>query len=77
MTVREIIEKYLEDNKLDGLFSDGGECACEKGDLFPCGEPFEDCEPGIKKNCTEDCVHEGLEAGWHIERVEIEKAKEE
>lgn len=44
MTIREIIEKYLKDNGLDGLCGD--ECGCKTGDLFPCEFPEMDfCHP--------------------------------
>jgi len=45
MTLIEIVEKYLADNGFDGLYSHQ-DCACKKGDLFPCGSPFDDCKPG-------------------------------
>jgi hypothetical protein len=47
MTVREIVKKWLEDNKYDGLCTEG--CGCECSDLFPCGgQDFVDCESGHK-----------------------------
>lgn len=51
--VKEIVKKYLKENNLDGLFSQGGECACELSDLQPCGENFSDCIPGYKKTWDE------------------------
>ena len=53
MDVLDIVKDYLKNNKLDGLYSDGGECACELSDLQPCGENFSDCSPGIKKTWDE------------------------
>ncbi len=53
MEVRDIVIEYLKANNLDGLYSDGGECACELSDLQPCGESFSDCHPGIKKTWDE------------------------
>ena len=53
MDVKDIIAKYLEENNLDGLASDCGECACELSDLQPCGENFSECHPGIKKTWDE------------------------
>ena len=45
MTTREIIKKYLEDNKYDGLFNVENECSCLLNDLMPCGE----CDAGYCK----------------------------
>ena len=53
MDVLDIVKDYLKSNKLDGLYSDGGECACELSDLQPCGENFSECSPGIKKTWDE------------------------
>lgn len=53
MDVREIVEVWLKENNFDGLYSDGGECACELSDLQPCGENFSDCSPGMKKTWDE------------------------
>ena len=39
---------HLEENGHDGLYCPG-ECACEKGDLVPCGEEdIPECLPGYK-----------------------------
>lgn len=48
MDVREIIKKYLVDNEYDGLVNEDGECGCQVGDLFPCGDPSPFCEAGHK-----------------------------
>ena len=53
MDVREIVKRWLKENGYHGLYSDGGECACELSDLQPCGENFSDCSPGIKKTWDE------------------------
>jgi len=45
MDVKEIVEKYLEENGFDGLFYPG-ECACRCGDLAPCDHILLECEPG-------------------------------
>jgi len=45
MKVAEIIEKWIEENGFDGLYSPGN-CGCEKSDLMPCDEYHSDCEPG-------------------------------
>ena len=46
MTIKKIVMEYLEKNDYDGLYSECGECACKKDDLFPCGNVDEDCKPG-------------------------------
>jgi len=51
MTVREIVEKYLEDNGYDGLYNTDKECACSLSDLIPCCDGFHDCEPGHEVPC--------------------------
>jgi len=52
MTVKEIIEKYLQDNRFDGLCGD--DCGCGLGeDFMPCmGEGSDICEPAYKIVCT-------------------------
>ena len=56
----EIVGAYLEKHGFDGLVEADGECACEKGDLAPCGEPSLACRAGYKGAC--DCG----EHDWHI-----------
>ncbi len=47
MNLREIIEGHIED-KADGLINKDLDCACQRGDLMPCGEPdFEECEAWV------------------------------
>ena len=46
MTVIEIIKKYLEDNRYDGLCDPANECGCRLSDLAPCGECIDQCLPG-------------------------------
>jgi len=55
MTVRDIIEKYLKENKYDGLFNSDNECSCNLSDLIPCGcnDDFMECEPGCFQDCKE------------------------
>lgn len=52
MTLKQIIQKYLEENNFAGLCS--GECGCSKDDLFPCGEPIDDCQAALWMPCC-DC----------------------
>ena len=67
MNVLDIVKKYIEENKLDGLFYPDEDCACTIDDLAP-GSCLvtcmvEGCRPGRKVPC--DCgVH-----NWHIEEV--------
>ena len=48
--VGEIVGAYLDEHGYDGLYCD--ECACEKGDLAPCGQIGLDCMPGYKGAAT-------------------------
>ena len=61
MTVKEIVKAYLDANGFDGLFSDDGDCACQKDDLAPCGgcDNIMDCEPG------------DLSYGMHLRRARL------
>ena len=64
MTVKEIVKAYLDANGFDGLFSDDGDCACQKDDLAPCGgcDNIMDCGPGYLTACT--CG----EHDWHFSK---------
>jgi hypothetical protein len=57
MTVKEIVEKYLKENKFDGLFYDGCACGCGLEDLMPCGDNYSGCEAGYKYPCNCDEEH--------------------
>lgn len=48
-TLREIVETHLRATGCDGLLNtEGDNCACKLGDLFPCDGPsFDSCIPGI------------------------------
>jgi hypothetical protein len=44
------VVRQLDEGDFDGLYCPG-ECACERGDLMPCGigeEELYDCKPGYK-----------------------------
>jgi hypothetical protein len=45
MNCKEIIKTYLVQHSYDGLYTE--DCGCFLSDLFPCGECFENCRPGI------------------------------
>lgn len=47
-TVKEIVKKWLIDNKYDGLCDPDYECGCEVNDLMPCDMPNVDCMAGVK-----------------------------
>ena len=56
MGIKEIVEKWLIENKYDGLYQ-AGECACEVGELFPCDHLdgiCSDCTAGYKKDTPND-----------------------
>lgn len=65
MNTIEIIKKYLEENKYDGLFCDY--CGCSIDDLIPCdGDYITNCEPGHKIKCDpETCSADG-DCEFHI-----------
>jgi len=77
MNVKEIVKDYLVCHGFGGLCSRDRECGCEIGDLGPCDGTLDDCEPGYKVLCTEECSHEGdhdVNCGdWHIQ---IEKPED-
>lgn len=58
MNVKDIIKKYLTDNKYDGLFCDDG-CSCknlEHTDICSMN-----CKPGYLKDCTKcNCFDKDL-----------------
>ena len=59
MTVKEIVEKYLKDNKYDGLYAEST-CACVITDLMPCCDACFSCEPGYlqERQGESDCLPE-------------------
>ena len=62
-TVMEMVKTALEAGGYGGLFNPRG-CACEIGDIAPCGEIYRDCRAGYKQEgCTDEC---GIGCDWHI-----------
>lgn len=57
MDLVEMVSGFLRLHKFDGLYSPG-ECACELGDLMPCGTPQCGCKAGYRCACGEDCKEE-------------------
>lgn len=55
MNVKEIVEKYLRENQLEGLFNSDGECGCLLDDLCPCDGEIGKCEPGYRLPGNEEC----------------------
>jgi hypothetical protein len=70
VNLKEIVLDYLMRNGFDGLFLPV-DCACEKADLFPCGDPREDCEAGYRTPCN--CG----DHDWHISRTKDAKDETE
>jgi len=64
--VAEIVDDWLRTHGYDGLFCGGG-CACEVGDINPCGEAMANCQAGHKTECKggEECPLDG-DCAWHI-----------
>lgn len=49
MNLERIAIQFINDNKFDGLVNVVGECACDKSDLAPCGQPnMVNCEVAYK-----------------------------
>lgn len=62
MEIRELLDNALESSGFDGLYQHGV-CACQKGDLMPCGEPSPECEAGHFIDVVACC-----NASFHIGR---------
>jgi len=62
MNVKEIIEKYLKDNKYEGLCCDG--CGCGIDDIAPCCSSITECIPAYRHKC---------ECGNFFYNTEVEK----
>ncbi len=74
-TVRDVVIKYLRENKYDGLVCPG-ECGCEIKDLAPCGgEGIIDCKPAYRGNCTcaEGCKWDMYETMAAAQKSKVKK----
>lgn len=70
MTIKEIIFSYLKNHGYDGL-TNGAGCSCFLSNLFDdCLLHPEDCEPGYKVQCNQDC-------GEPMNCIRPEKGREE
>ena len=45
MDVKDIVKKYLDKNRFDGLYC-AGKCGCSKYNLMPCDGPCGNCVAG-------------------------------
>jgi hypothetical protein len=60
VSVLEMVEAQLRAGGYDGLFNEDNDCACELGDLNPCGAMEVGCMAGHKAPCN--CG----DHDWHI-----------
>jgi hypothetical protein len=69
MNIKLIVEDWLKSHGYDGLCNPEIPCGCLSGDLAPCGELHEDCQPGhredVGESCDCGCDGQGTEH-WHI-----------
>ena len=56
-TVFTIVAAYLRERGYDGLCNVHGECGCGLGDLGPCGEMSEECQPAIQVKAPEGATY--------------------
>ncbi len=57
--VQEIVVQVLNAEGYDGLYNADNSCACELGDLAPCGEMQPDCRTGYKHVITAEDIDSG------------------
>ncbi len=82
-TVKEIIKKYLQEKRFEGLVDPNGECGCPLDDICPCGNDFSNCEPAKWRKCSDcdpldfaDCESEGKPDGcFYIPKEETKEEK--
>ena len=79
MNVREIVEKYLRENKYDGLAGD--ECGCDIDDLMVCESECQGCVAGhkvlVKDMTQEEKYNLGCECDYVIKAGQRIKSLEE
>ena len=63
MDIYDLVKRELENTNYDGLYSEDGECACELGDLAPCGEMQSSCTLGYKIEAGSDSEFDFLIVG--------------
>ena len=63
MDLKALVELALKEKGFDGLWNEDG-CACNIGDLMPCGQPSPSCEPGKLVECDGKC--EDGKCDFHI-----------
>ena len=71
MTVIELVEFSLKQEGYDGLYDIGGECACEIGDIAPCGHiGLTSCLAGHRYWCEDTDCEYTADAGkhWHMRK---------
>jgi len=70
MTLKEIVQKYLQDNGFKGLA--GENCGCGLDDLMPCAgcgdNPSPDCVPAMHRKC-EGCPVKDSEEGCEFQDI--------
>lgn len=74
-TVFEIVVDYLKVNGFDGLYNGYTDCACEVGDISPCGEMSSECQAGYRFPCN--CGEHDFHIGSAEERDRVLKETEE
>lgn len=63
-TVREILIKWLKQNRFDGLANGPDDpCGCGLDDIAPCWQDILGCNPAYRHIATEDDPERGIEKG--------------
>lgn len=70
MNVIQLVEFSLKQEGYDGLYEPFGECACEIGDLAPCGNIGHPCLAGHRYWCEDaDCEYTAdVGKHWHMRK---------
>lgn len=56
MDVRAMVEAALAQGGYDGLYNPDADCACARGELFPCqADGVEQCHAGYIQPCPASC----------------------